>query len=256
MPEFSSDGVTIAYEVFGTGLPVLLIHGFGSSIVVNWVETGWVEVLTAAGYQVVAIDNRGHGASQKLYDSQDYYPATMAEDARRLLDHLSLSRAAVIGYSMGARIAAFLALAHPDRVAATVWGGMGFNLVTGLGDAEEIIAALRAPALADVKSRTGRQFRIFADRTKADREALAACMATSRSPMNEADVRRIDVPVLVVAGSDDTMAGPPEALADLLPRGQAFTIPGRDHMRSTGDPNFKAAALDFLAGHYRDAAVA
>jgi pimeloyl-ACP methyl ester carboxylesterase len=74
-------------------------------------------------------------------------------------------------------------------------------------------------------------------------------MVTSRTPMPEADVRRIAVPVLVAAGSDDTMAGAAEALTALLPEGEPLTIPGRDHMRSTGDPRFKAAALDFLARH-------
>ena len=169
MPTFLSDGIEIAYDVFGDGRPILLIHGFGSSGMVNWIETGWTDTLVEAGYRAITIDNRGHGQSAKLYDAEAYHPAKMAEDSRALLDHLGIERAAVFGYSMGARIAAFLALAHPDRVAVGVWGGMGLNLVTGLSDSDEIIAALLAPHLADVKSRTGRQFRIFADRTGADK---------------------------------------------------------------------------------------
>ena len=247
MPAFQSDGIEIAYDVFGDGPPILLIHGFGSSGLVNWIETGWTDTLVEAGYRAITIDNRGHGQSAKLYDAEVYHPANMAGDSRALLDHLGIERAAVFGYSMGARIAAFLALAHPGRVALSVWGGMGINLITGLSDSEEIIAALLAAHLADVKDRTGRQFRIFADRTGADKQALAACMVTSRTPMPEADVRRIDVPVLVATGSDDVMAGEAGALAEILPQGEAFTIPNRDHMRSTGDPKFKAAALAYLA---------
>jgi pimeloyl-ACP methyl ester carboxylesterase len=248
LPAFdAANGIKIAYEVFGDGPPILLIHGFGSSGLVNWIETGWTETLAGAGYRAITIDNRGHGNSAKLYEPAAYHPMKMAEDSRALFDHLKIDRAAVFGYSMGARIAAFLALAHPDRVAPSVWGGMGMNLVTGLADSDEIIAALLAPRLADVKSRTGRQFRIFADRTGADKEALAACMVTSRTPMPEADVRRISGPVLVATGGDDVMAGPADALSSILPKGEAFTIPNRDHMRSTGDPNFKSAALDFLA---------
>lgn len=246
MPKFDSDGVEIAYEVFGDGPPILLIHGFASSGLVNWVETGWTAFLAEAGYRAIAIDNRGHGQSAKLYEPAAYHPALMAEDSRRLLDHLGIESAAVMGYSMGARIAAFLALAHPGRVAAAVWGGMGINLVTGLSDSEEIIAGLLAPSLADVPTRTARQFRIFADRTGADRQALAACMQTSRAPMPEADVRRIAAPTLVAVGAEDTMAGPPEALADLLPNGESFVIPKRDHMRATGDPAFKSTAIGFL----------
>src|SRR5690606_1042836 len=125
MPSFLSDNIEIAYEVHGEGDPVLLIHGFGSSGKVNWIDTGWVATLTEAGYQAITIDNRGHGASRKLYDPQLYFARDMATDAVRLLDHLGIARAPVIGYSMGARIAAFMALGHPERVSAAVWGGIG-----------------------------------------------------------------------------------------------------------------------------------
>lgn len=247
LPQFSSAGIAIAYQVHGEGKPVLLIHGFGSSGKVNWVDTGWVESLTAAGYQAITIDNRGHGQSKKLYDPALYFAHDMALDAKRLLDHLGIRRAPVIGYSMGARIAAFLALQHPGHVTCCVMGGMGMNLVTGLADSEEIISALTAESLADVRGKTGRQFRIFAEHTGADKAALAACMVSSREPMTEKQVRDISVPVLVATGSEDEMAGSAAALAALLRDGEAMTIERRDHMRATGDPQFKRAALEFLA---------
>jgi pimeloyl-ACP methyl ester carboxylesterase len=246
MPDFLSDGIRLNYEVFGAGAPILLIHGFASNVEINWVSTGWVETLTGAGYRVVALDNRGHGKSQKLYDPQLYFAHEMADDARRLLDHLEIARAPVIGYSMGARIAAFLARRAPERVERAIFGGMGITLVTGLSDSEAIISALTAESLSDVSDRSGRQFRIFAEHSGADRAALAACMINSREPMPEAEVRRIETPVLVAVGEEDDMAGPPEPLAALLPQGRAFTIPRRDHMRATGDAAFKAAALAFL----------
>ena len=247
VPSFISDGIAIAYDIHGEGRPTLLIHGFGSSGKVNWVDTGWVETLNTAGYQAITIDNRGHGASRKLYDSKLYFAHEMAEDARRLLDHLGLQRVPVIGYSMGARIAAFLALRHPERVAAMVWGGMGLNLVTGLSDSEEIISALTADSIEEVRGKVGRLFRNFADATKSDRAALAACMVSSREPMHEAHVRTIETPVLIAAGSEDDMAGDPAPLAALLPHAEVLVIERRDHMRATGDPQFKRAALSFLA---------
>lgn len=246
MPSFTTSGLSLAYEVTGQGQPVLLVHGFASSGKVNWVDTGWVETLVGAGYQAITLDNRGHGSSDKPHDPDLYYPNLMAEDAIALLDHLGIVRAAVIGYSMGARIAAFIAFTHPERLACAVFGGMGMNLINGLTDGNDIIAGLRAPALADLTHPTARQFRIFADHTGSDREALAACMETSRQPMARADVRRIDVPVMVAVGEADEMAGSPQPLAELLPHGEAVTIPKRDHMRATGDKVFKAAALDFL----------
>ncbi|MDR3475803.1 MAG: alpha/beta hydrolase [Devosia sp.] len=247
MPSFLSDGISLAYEVFSEGPPILLIHGFASNIDINWVSTGWVDTLVKAGYRVIAIDNRGHGKSQKLYDPSLYFAHEMAEDAVRLLDHLGVGRLPVMGYSMGARITAFMALQRPERVSRAVLGGMGFNLVTGLADSEAIISALTAETLAEVTDKSGRQFRIFAEHSRADRAALAACMISSREPMAEADVRRIGAPVLVAVGADDEMAGSPEALARLLPHGEAFVIPRRDHMRATGDADFKQAVLAFLA---------
>lgn len=249
MASFLSDGIEIAYEVYGEGRPILLIHGFASSGVINWVNPGWVEALQADGWQPITIDNRGHGASRKLYDPKLYFAHEMADDATRLLDRLNLGALPVMGYSMGARISAFLAARHPTRVKCAVWGGMGINLVTGLEDSEEIIAALTADSLSDVKGATGRQFRIFADHSKADKAALAACMISSREPMSAEIVRSIGQPTLVAVGAADDMAGDPQALAELLPQGEAFVIPKRNHMLATGDPRFKAAALEFLRRH-------
>jgi pimeloyl-ACP methyl ester carboxylesterase len=249
MPSFLSDGIDIAYNVYGEGRPILLIHGFASSGVINWENTGWVETLQSSGWAPITIDNRGHGASRKLYDPNLYFAHDMAEDSARLLDRLGHESVPVMGYSMGARIAAFLALRHPQRLRCAVWGGMGINLVTGLEDSEEIIAALTADTLDEVKGATGRQFRIFADHSKADRAALAACMISSREPMAEANIRQIGQPTLVAAGERDDMAGDPHDLAALLPRGEAVVIPKRNHMLATGDPKFKAAALAFLARH-------
>jgi pimeloyl-ACP methyl ester carboxylesterase len=244
MPSFSSDGIQI-----GSGPPILLIHGFASSGQVNWLNTGWVETLKMAGLSPITMDNRGHGKSQKLYDPKLYFAHEMADDAARLLDHLELKTVPVIGYSMGARIAAYLSLHHPQRVKCAVWGGIGMNLVTGLENSEEIIEALTAESLADVKTPTGRQFRIFADHSRSDKAALAACMISSREPMPRPLVLRIDTPVLVAAGETDDMAGDPKDLAGLLHRGEAFIIPKRNHMLATGDPKFKVAAMDFLRRH-------
>ena len=246
MPQLQSGGLSLAYQSFGEGYPVLCIHGFASSGKVNWIDTGWVETLTQAGYRAITLDNRGHGASDKPYDPELYYPTVMAQDALALLDHLGIEKAAILGYSMGARISAFLGFEHEERVSAMIFGGMGMNLINGLSDGNDIISGLLAPSLDGLTHPTARQFRIFAEHTGADREALAACMETSRQPMARADVRRINVPVLVAVGEADEMAGPPEPLAELLPEGEAYVIPKRDHMRATGDKAFKAAALAFL----------
>src|ERR1043166_1220171 len=146
MPRFQQGPVEIAFLDEGAGEPIVLVHGFASTKEVNWVQPGWAATLTGAGYRVIALDNRGHGASSKPYDPAQYHTNLMAEDVRALLDHLRISRADVMGYSMGARIAAFLALAHPDRVRSAILGGLGTHLIEGAGLPTSIADALEAPS--------------------------------------------------------------------------------------------------------------
>jgi pimeloyl-ACP methyl ester carboxylesterase len=246
MPSFRHGDVEIAYLDAGEGDPIVLVHGFASNKEVNWVHPGWVEALTGAGRRVIALDNRGHGASSKLYDPAAYHSATMAEDVRALLDHLRIERADVMGYSMGARIAAFLAVAHPGRVRALVLGGLGIRLVEGVGLPASIAEGLEAPSLAGVSGATERMFRTFAEQTQSDLKALAACMRGSRQELTREQVAAITAPVLVAVGTKDPVAGSAPALAALIPDARALAIPDRDHMLSVGDKAFKAGVLDFL----------
>ncbi len=247
MPCFTHDGVEIAFLDEGEGEPIVLVHGFASNKEVNWVSPGWVTTLTQAGRRVIALDNRGHGESTKLYDPAAYHSAVMAEDVRALIEHLALPRADIMGYSMGARITAFLALSHPQRVRAAIIGGLGIRLVEGVGLPDTIANALEAPSLAAVSDPTAYMFRAFAEQTQSDLRALAACLRGSRQTLSRDEVGRIAVPALVAVGSADPIAGSPQALAALIPGAQALTIPGRDHMLAVGDRVFKAGVLEFLA---------
>lgn len=246
MERFDSDGVEIAFWDEGEGPATLLIHGFASNARINWLSTGWVNDLKAVGRRVIALDNRGHGESGKPHDPAAYPATTMAEDARRLLDHLGIDAADVIGYSMGARITAFLGLAHPTRVRSAVFSGLGEGMVTGVGRSQPIAAALLAESVDDIADPHARDFRLFADKTGSDRKALAACILSARPVVTAEELAALSAPVLVAVGSDDTIAGSAEALAALIPDAEAFIIPGRDHMKAVGDRRHKAAVLDFL----------
>jgi pimeloyl-ACP methyl ester carboxylesterase len=248
VPRFRHDDVEIAFLDEGEGEPIVLVHGFASNAVVNWVQPGWVSFLKAAGRRVIALDNRGHGASTKLYDPAAYHSARMAADVAALLDHLGLSRADVMGYSMGARITAFLAMDNPLRVRSAIFGGLGSRLVEGMGaPPEDVAEALEAPSLAAVSDPRARMFRIFAEQTESDLRALAACMRGSSQTLTPAQLATIQVPALVAIGSKDVIAGSAAALATLLPAGEALEIPGRDHMTAVGDKVFKQGVLSFLA---------
>lgn len=244
---FDHDGMEFAYLDAGErdGPPTLLIHGFASSALVNWVQPGWLRTLSDAGRRIVAIDNRGHGGSAKPHDPAAYHPSAMAGDAKALLDHLGIGRADVMGYSMGARISAFLALEHGERVRSLVWGGLGIGLVHGVGEWDPIADALLAASLDDVTHERGRMFRAFADKTGSDRLALAACITSNRVLVTEGQAAHIGQPVLIAVGTRDDIAGSPYDLADLLPDARAIDIPNRDHMLAVGDRAFKAAVLEF-----------
>jgi pimeloyl-ACP methyl ester carboxylesterase len=255
--EFLSGAVRIAFideppAGRDIGAPILLIHGFASNHRINWVNPRWIATLTGAGRRVIALDNRGHGASEKLYRPQDYHSAMMAEDALRLLDHLGVERADVMGYSMGARIASFLALANPGQVRSLILGGLGDHLVDGVGLPLGIADAMEAPDPAALTDPMQKMFRAFADQTKSDRAALAACIRGSRQTLTRQDVARIACPTLVAIGTRDDIAGDPHVLAAMFPNGSALEIPDRDHNLAVGDKAYKAGALAFLESRTLD----
>jgi pimeloyl-ACP methyl ester carboxylesterase len=226
---------------------VLLIHGFASNHAVNWVNTLWTTTLTRAGYRVIALDNRGHGQSEKLADPAAYHSNAMARDALNLLDHLGIGRADVMGYSMGARITAHLALLAPERARSVLLGGLGIHLVEGVGLPLGIADAMEAPSLDTLTDPMQRMFRAFAEQTRSDLRALAACIRGSRQALTVDEVASIRLPTLVSVGTRDDVAGSGPELVRLLPNGTGLDIPGRDHNLAVGDKAHKQGVLDFLA---------
>jgi len=244
---FTTNSVEIAYEVIGHGEPILLIHGFASNAYVNWRDTGWVQTLEKAQRSVILIDNRGHGKSEKLYDIKDYGAPLMATDAVALLDHLGLDKVDVMGYSMGARITAFMAINHKPYVGRAIFAGLGINMVKGVGDPERVAAALEAENIDDIDNMGGRMFRYFAEQTKSDLKALAACMRSSRQKITPEQLAGIEAQVLVAVGTDDAIGGSATELSALIPGAKALDIPGRDHMKAVGDKTYKQGVVDFLS---------
>ena len=247
---FERDGLKLAYldrgPHHGHATPVLLIHGFASSIEVNWMHPGWFKTLGEAGYRVIAIENRGHGASDKPQKPEAYATIEMAEDARALLDHLGIASAFVQGYSMGARISSFLALHHPSRVAGLALGGLGIHLVDGVGLPLGIAEALERHDPENITDPMQKMFRTFAEKNKQDLIALAACIRGSRQVLTAEEAGRIIAPTLVSVGTNDPVAGAPEPLVALMPNARAFPIPGRDHNLAVGDRLHRAEVLAFF----------
>lgn len=251
MNSFLSKGIRISFVDLlpdaGSALPVVLVHGFASTHKVNWIDTSWTSTLLKAGYRVIALDNRGHGESEKLYNSEFYDPVCMADDVIGLLDHLAISTSHIMGYSMGARIAAVAVARYQERFRSVILGGLGIHLVEGNGLPPGIADALEQDDAQNISDPVQRMFRDFAERNRSDLRALAACMRGSRRGLTQAEAAQIKIPMLIAVGSEDTIAGDPFRLSGLIPGSEVFVIEGRDHNLAVGDRTHKAAVLDFLA---------
>lgn len=253
---FTSDGIELAYfDAPATegapkrAHPIILVHGFASNSHMNWINTSWFKSLTQAGYRTIAFDNRGHGESEKRHDMNDYGSHLMANDVKALADHLGLGKVHLMGYSMGARISAFVVETYPELVQTLTIAGMGYNLVRGIGNPEPIARALEAPSADDVTNPAAKSFRVFAEQTKSDLPSLAACIRSTRKPVRQEQLQAITVPALVAVGTDDVIAGDGGKLAALIPGAEHLAIEGRDHMRAVGDKAYKDGVIAFLEKH-------
>lgn len=176
---FDSNGVKIAYTVRGRGEPVVLIHGWLSSGWLNWDLPGTSDLL-AKNHQVITVDMPGHGLSAKPTNAEAYGPE-LVEDVVRLMDHLKIQKAHVVGYSMGGIITAKLLAKYPDRILSGTLGGMGW---------------LRVGTLAQ---------NLFA-RAGKDQQAAGVCFRSLADlALSEEEIRSIHIPVVILFGEKDPL---------------------------------------------------
>lgn len=249
----TSDGIGIAYRTWpadGDLPPVLLHHGFIANAQLNWVLTGVVDALVAAGRSVVAHDARGHGRSDTPHDPALYGEARMARDVAELADHLGLGRFDLVGYSMGGVTATITATQEP-RVRRLVIGGIGCAVAelggvdTRVMDRDALADVLEADDDRPVEDETIAAFRGFVEAVGGDRLALAAqARSVHREPI---PLDRITAPTLLLVGADDHLATRPEVLAAAIPDCRVEVVPG-DHMGALMDPGFTPALVAHLAG--------
>jgi pimeloyl-ACP methyl ester carboxylesterase len=245
MGSFDSNGVRIHFADQGIGDPVILVHGFASRAEHNWGITGWYKTLTP-NYRVIALDCRGHGQSDKPHDVKAYGGTAMEDDVIRLMDHLGIERALLMGYSMGGHVAMGLLAHHPKRFRVVVLGGIGAGAsVTDPAVRKPIVAALLVDNKSKINERA-RLFREFAEANNNDLKALAACMASDRKPIAPSELTKNTVPVLIVVGTRDDLVERPEDLAIAIPHAQLLKLEGRDHLNAPGDQRYHWAVMKFF----------
>jgi pimeloyl-ACP methyl ester carboxylesterase len=250
MPHFNSDGVSLHYEVYGVGRPVILIHGFSRSFADNWVAPGWLDLLTASGFQVVGLDVRGHGQSEKLYRPEQYTTPILARDVLNLLDHLAIAQADLLGFSMGGGVALYLGMYHAGRFGKIAVGGAGDAGIYRNHDPAQVARvaeALESTHPESIADPIAWQLRTYAERVGGnDLGALAALMRTGGWPGGIKEVLPISRPLLFVVAENDQFMTRSDELAALFPHARRVVIPDRNHNTVVGDPRFKEVVLAFL----------
>jgi pimeloyl-ACP methyl ester carboxylesterase len=252
-PQFimSGDGLRIATytwgEVGSDAPTVLCVHGFGSSSRDNWVNTGWVRDLQAAGFRVLAVDQRGHGASDKPHDSASYAMATLAADLVTVLDTYLLDVVSYVGYSLGARVGWELAVTYPHHVDRAVLGGIPDGRPLRRLDVQQARAFIDHGT--PVEDPTTQRYVGLAQRVPGnDLRALIAIAEGMTANGGDPDPSSPPVqPVLFATGSEDPILEQSRQLAGYAPRGEFFEIEGRNHVKAPGARTFRAAGLAFLS---------
>lgn len=253
MASFTHDGAALAYDDItpagGAERTIVLVHGFASNRNEGWRRTGWYGAFERRRIRVVALDQRGHGESEKLYDPAAYARDKLAGDLIALMDHLDLGRADLFGYSMGSRTVLAAALAAPDRVSNLILGGVGGKLLQPQPrpPGDPMAEALLTDDPETISHPMLRSFRHFADEQGEDRRALAAFTGAENPPWNPDEFAALSMPVLVVAGQRDD-GGDPAELAAAFPNGHGVSVPGCDHFSAIPHALTKAAVFDFLDG--------
>ena len=251
MPHFVNNSHSLHYEIHGEGRPVVLLHGITVSFAGNYAAWGWVERLRARGLQVIGLDFRGHGGSDKPRDSSAYGTEALAGDVTRLMDHLGIERTSLIGYSLGSKIALHLLHTAPRRfdrsvLIATGDGLIGLPPYTSDEVLPRIAEAVGRPAFPAELPEHVATYWTFATKVGGDRDAAAACARASYPPCALETVATISVPVLVVSGERDPVLGRGPRLAQALRQGRYVEIAGADHFQLAGHEEAQRAA-EFLA---------
>lgn len=249
---FSNDELSISYLEYkpnnsdSNSIPVVLLHGFSMNAKSNWYDSGWFTKLAKYNRHIIAIDARGHGESDKPYDSEFYPSNIMVGDSLQLLKSKGIAQADYIGFSMGARMATFAAIFAPDLVRNLVIGGLGIRIVTGLSNSQHIADALLADSLAEVKDIIPRRFRRIAMAQDNDLKALAHCILSSRQKITPEQLAELKSQTLIIAGDADDIAGSVYELAQLIPNASAKVITDVTHFNAIFSAPFQDACIEFV----------
>ena len=239
-----ADGTRIAWREIGEGRALLLIHGFFSDAITNWMKfTPTAQRLADAGFRVIMPDLRGHGSSDRPHDPAAYPLDILADDQIALLDHLGITDYDLAGYSLGARTAARL-LARGAGPRRAILSGMGLAGLTTTGTRKAYFRNILTNIGTHARGSAEWLAEAFLKSSGGDAIALNLLLDSFvDTPI--AALQRFDLPIGVVCGSEDDDNGSAADLAACLPQGKLITVPGT-HMSAVTRPELGEAFVKFL----------
>lgn len=248
---FRSNNIQIYYETFGMGQPIILVHGWGSDLKQSWVESSWVKSLQSIR-MVIAMDCRGHGQSEKIYEQKVYSYRSMAQDVLNLMDHLDLAKTDLFGYSMGAFMGIYLLGHYTERFTSMILGGIGDETEESK-DARFIADALRAKDTSQITNPIGQGYRDYVDSNPNNDRGALALSALQMWPegypvqLGGNGLANVDIPVIIINGENDyPYVQSDKKLRDAIPGAQLVRIPNKNHLSVVEDQRFKEEVLEFL----------
>jgi pimeloyl-ACP methyl ester carboxylesterase len=251
VPTLENRSVRIHYEVHGAGHPVVLLHGGTVSFKHNYADFGWIGSLNDSGLQVIGLDFRGHGKSDKPHEVESYGTANLASDVLAVLDQLSLARASIVAYSIGTAVALHLLQVAPERFDRAALVATGDGLIGHLPHTfARILPALtevldRAEYPSDLPKHLSAYWN-FVAATGGDKQALRAFAQANYAPLSTTDASAITIPTLVISGQSDRVLGRGPLLAQALGQGTYLEVPGADHFSLAVDASVKATVAHFM----------
>lgn len=252
MPHFSNDGLSLAYEVHGSGPPVVMLHGAAVSFAGNFGACGWIDPLTARGLQVIGLDFRGHGGSDRPLDANIHGTEALTKDVVALLDHLGIEQASIVGYSIGSTITLHLLHTHPERFRAAALVATGDGIIGHPPRSfpqilPPLVEILRWTELPTAVPPDFAFYWNFAESVGGGRAGVAAALSGKYPPCSSEEAATVSIPVLVVSGDQDVVLGTGRRVAEALPHGRYLEVAGADHFTLAVNEDVQRAVADFLA---------
>ena len=233
---FDSDGVRIRYIELGSGEPVIALHGLTRN------SDTWLERVAdlAENYRLILFDQRGHGLSDKPHTPAEY-GREMGHDVIRLMDHLNIPKAHILGYSIGVAPIGMVITENESRFISAIFGGGAARWEWG--DASDLFNQQIYQRIVN----SPRQQQLRGSMKGQDQIALASLrLGEKQLLVSEQSLSNLSIPILAIVGSEDSILDTVENFKNTFPAIELVVVEGETHVSLPENPEFLESIQDFL----------